>query len=58
MTADLTLRQEGDNPKNSPLTNEELDNNFINLNTELTAVENSVVPTAQAEALILAIALG
>jgi hypothetical protein len=58
MSANLTLRQEGPSPKNSPLTNEEVDNNFINLNTELTAVDNSIVPTAQAEALILAIALG
>jgi len=58
MTASLTLRQEGSSPKGTPLTNKELDDNFINLNTELTAVENSVVPTAQAEALILAIALG
>ena len=33
MTASLTLRQEGSSPKGTPLTNKELDDNFINLNT-------------------------
>jgi len=55
---DLTLRQEGASPKGSPLTNKEVDDNFINLNTELAATSASIQPTAQEEALILAIALG
>ena len=56
--ATIVTRQEGDSPKNAPLTNKEVDDNFINLNTELAATTASIQPTAQEEALILAIALG
>jgi len=56
--ATIVTRQEGDSPKNAPLTNKEVDDNFINLNTELAATAASIQPTAQEEALILAIALG
>lgn len=55
---DLTLRQEGPTPKGSPLTNSEVDNNFIALNNELQRVDESIAVIANEQALILAIALG
>jgi hypothetical protein len=55
---DLTLREEGASPKGSPLTNSEVDNNFIALNDELTRVDQSIAVIANEEALILSIALG
>jgi hypothetical protein len=58
MTASLTLRQEGSSPKGTPLTNAEVDNNFIALSDEIQQVEESIASIANAEALILAIALG
>lgn len=44
--------------KNAPLTNEEVDSNFVNLNNGLAQVEALIEPTASNVALILAIALG
>lgn len=58
MAVNLTLRVEGDSPKGSPLTNSEIDNNFIALETELQRVDESIAVIANEEALILAIALG
>ncbi|MDB9857768.1 hypothetical protein OAC63_05210 [Amylibacter sp.] len=55
---DLTLREEGTSPKGTPLTNSEVDNNFIALNDELTRVDQSIAVIANEEALILSIALG
>lgn len=58
MTASLTLRQEGSSPKGTPLTNKEVDDNFIALNTEANRIEQSIPVIANEEALILSIALG
>ncbi len=58
MAVNLTLRVEGESPKGSPLTNSEIDNNFIALNDELQRVDESIAVIANEEALILAIALG
>jgi len=55
---DLTLREQGVSPKGSPLTNSEVDDNFIALNDELTRVDQSIAVIANEEALILSIALG
>jgi hypothetical protein len=55
---DLTLREQGASPKGSPLTNSEVDDNFIALNDELTRVNQSIPVIANEEALILSIALG
>jgi len=56
--AELTTRVLGDSPKNAPLTNQEVDTNFLNLDAELTQVNNSIEPIASDVALVLAIALG
>jgi len=55
---DLTLRLEGETPKNSPLTNSEVDNNFIALSDEVQRVDESIIVISNEQALILAIALG
>jgi hypothetical protein len=56
--AELTTRVLGDSPKNAPLTNAEVDQNFISLNQELLQTEQSIEPIASDVALVLAIALG
>jgi hypothetical protein len=43
--ANLTLREVGATAKGSPLTNAEIDNNIINLNTELSTKANTNSPT-------------
>jgi len=58
MTASLTLRQEGSSPKGTPLTNKEVDDNFIALNADAERIEQSIPVIANEEALILSIALG
>lgn len=58
MAVNLTLREEGTSPKGTPLTNSEVDNNFIALSDELERVDESIAVIANEEALILAIALG
>lgn len=55
---DLTLRLEGATPKNAPLTNSEVDNNFIALSDEVQRVDESIIVISNEQALILAIALG
>jgi hypothetical protein len=55
---ELTLRVEGTTPKNAPLTNSEIDNNFVSLSDELQRVDESIVVISNEQALILAIALG
>lgn len=55
---ELTLRVEGPTPKNAPLTNSEIDNNFVSLSDELQRVDESIVVISNEQALILAIALG
>jgi hypothetical protein len=54
----LTTRVLGPDPKNSPLTNNEVDTNFLNLKSGVQTVEASIEPIANDVALVLAIALG
>ena len=42
--ATIVTREFGATAKGSPLTNQELDNNFINLNAELAAKEQYKAP--------------
>lgn len=56
--AELTTRVLGPTPKNSPLTNAEVDQNFLNLNDQIEQTEQSIEPIASDVALVLAIALG
>ena len=58
MAAEITTRTLGDSPKNAPLTNSEVDTNFINLKDEISTVEGSIESVASDAALVLAIALG
>lgn len=55
---DLTTRVLGDTPKNAPLTNQEVDTNFLNLKEGVEQVEASIDGIAGDIALVLAIALG
>ena len=62
--AELYLRQgtvlaepANSDPKNSPLTNVEVDSNFVNLNTGVTNAQ-STAATASGSAVAMAIALG
>jgi len=55
---DITTRVLGDAPKNAPLTNQEVDTNFINLKDGVEQVEASIEGVAGDVALVLAIALG
>jgi hypothetical protein len=54
MEAQITTRVLEDTAKNSPLTNAEMDQNFINLRDRI----EEALEEAKAEALVLAIALG
>jgi hypothetical protein len=60
--ATIVTRQTGTTAVNRPLTNTELDNNFINLNTDVEALKISQTTTAQQiatdTAIVMAIALG
>ena len=56
--AEIVTRTVGSTAKGSPLTNAEVDNNFININTQLEEVAASVQPTAEEMAIVFAIALG
>jgi len=58
ITIPLTTRVLGPDPKNSPLTNDEMDTNFLNLKSGVETVESSVDTIAGDVALVLAIALG
>ena len=54
----LTTRVLGDSPKNAPLTNVEVDQNFLSLNDKLEELDQSLLPVATDVALVLSIALG
>ena len=60
--ATIVTRQTGTTAVNRPLTNTELDNNFINLNADVEALKTSQTTTAQQiaveTAIVMAIALG
>ncbi len=56
--AEITTREVGATAKGAPLTNAEIDANFINLNQELQQVADSIEPVANDVALVLSIALG
>jgi hypothetical protein len=56
--AEIVTRTVGPTAKGSPLTNVEVDNNFININDQLEEVAASVQPTAEEMAIVFAIALG
>lgn len=56
--AEIVTRTVGPTAKGSPLTNVEVDTNFININDQLEEVAASVQPTAEEMAIVFAIALG
>jgi hypothetical protein len=56
--AQITTRQTGDTAKGSPLTNAEVDQNFINLRDRIEQSAAETLETADTDALVLAIALG
>lgn len=56
--AEIVTRETGATAKGSPLTNAELDQNFINLNERVEEVNDSIEGIASNTALVLAIALG
>jgi hypothetical protein len=55
---DIVTREVGTTAKGSPLTNAEVDQNFINLNDRVEEVNQTIEPVASDIALVLAIALG
>lgn len=55
---DIVTREVGPTAKNEPLTNAEVDQNFINLNDRVEQVDASIEGVASDVALVLAIALG
>lgn len=56
--ATIVTRVTGDTAKGSPLTNAEVDANFINLRDRIEEAKTEAVSQADADALALAIALG
>ena len=56
--AQITTREIGDTAKGAPLTNAEVDQNFINLRDRVEEVNDSIEGVANDVALVLAIALG
>jgi acyl dehydratase len=54
----LTLRTEGVSPKDAPLTNTEVDNNFIALNDEAARLDTSIPVIADHSSIVMSIALG
>lgn len=56
--AEIVTRETGATAKGSPLTNAEVDQNFINLNERVEEVNDSIEGIANNTALVLAIALG
>lgn len=56
--AEITTRVVGPTAKGSPLTNAEVDQNFINLNEHIQDTQDSIEPIANDVALVLSIALG
>ena len=56
--AQIITRQTGDTAKGSPLTNAEVDQNFINLRDRIEQAAAETLATADNDALVLSIALG
>lgn len=56
--AQITTRELGESAKQAPLTNAEIDTNFINLKDRIEEVKAESTTQATANALVLAIALG
>lgn len=56
--AQIVTRQTGPEAKGSPLTNAEVDQNFINLRNRIEEAKTEATTQADADALVLAIALG
>ena len=56
--AEIVTREVGATAKGAPLTNAEVDQNFINLNDRVEQVNDSIEGVANDVALVLAIALG
>lgn len=56
--AEIITREVGATAKGSPLTNAEVDQNFINLNEQIEEAQASIEPIANDVALVLSIALG
>ena len=56
--AEIVTREVGATAKGSPLTNAEVDQNFIYLNDRVEEVNDSIEGVANDVALVLAIALG
>lgn len=56
--AEIITREVGPTAKGSPLTNAEVDQNFINLNEQVQETQASIEPIANDVALVLSIALG
>lgn len=54
----LVTRETGDTAKGNPLTNAEVDQNFLNLRDRIEEAKSEAVLQADADALALAIALG
>lgn len=58
MEAQIITREVGDTAKGSPLTNAEVDQNFVNLRDRVEEAKAEALTQANADALALAIALG
>lgn len=58
MAAELVTRVLGSSAKGLPLTNEEVDQNFLNLAEEIDRVEQTIDPVSAGNAIIFSIALG
>ncbi len=56
--AQIVTRQTGDTAKGTPLTNAEVDQNFINLRDRIEEAASETLQAADNDALVLAIALG
>lgn len=56
--AQIITRQTGATAKGEPLTNAEVDQNFLNLRDRIEEATSEALAQADADALVLAIALG
>lgn len=56
--AEIITRQTGPTAKGQPLTNAEVDQNFLNLRDRIEEASAEALAQADADALVLAIALG
>lgn len=58
MEAQIVTRETGATAKGTPLTNAEVDQNFINLRNRIEQAASEVITQADNDALVLSIALG